>query len=390
MVRPGNGTYRSDDRAGEIPHAQRILPSDANQTKAIEELTALVRQYPADAAGHGNLALAHFYNRNMAKALEEQKSALVLTPHSMLQRSNFSMYALYAGDFEAATKEAKAILEEDPNSAQALRTLALAALGLGQNDLARQYYERLQESSTYGASIAATGLADLALYEGRLADAAKILENAIANDLSSKDAESASDRTAMLAITQTTMRKPFEALSSANQAASKSGEPGVLYRAAQVFIAVGQEARALQAAASLAQRLETEAQVYAKLIEGEVQINKGAPRKALNVLLDAQKQSDTWLGRFDLGRAYLDAKAYTEASSEFDVCLQRRGEATSVFLDDIPSYHVLPAVYYYQARDHDGLHSSGAAESYRIFLSIKEKGAGDPMVADARRQVATH
>jgi len=89
----------------------------------------------------------------------------------------------------------------------------------------------------------------------------------------------------------------------------------------------------------------------------------------------------------DLGRAYLDAGAFTEASSEFDACLNRRGEATSVFLDDIPSYHLLPAVYYYQGRARQGLGSAGAAESYQTFLDIKAKGAGDPLVGDARKRL---
>jgi eukaryotic-like serine/threonine-protein kinase len=56
-----------------------------------------------------------------------------------------------------------------------------------------------------------------------------------------------------------------------------------------------------------------------------------------------------------MGRAYLDAGAFTEASSEFDVCLKRRGEATSVFLDDVPRYHVLPA---YQGRAREGLNTT--------------------------------
>jgi len=51
-----------------------------------------------------------------------------------------------------------------------------------------------------------------------------------------------------------------------------------------------------------------------------------------------------------MGRAYLDAGAFTEASAEFDVCLKRRGEATSIFLDDVPSYHLLPAVIIIRAR----------------------------------------
>ena len=361
-----------------------------NQPKAMEELTALVSQYPADSAGHANLALAYFLGRDMNKALEEQKRALEITPHSVLQRVNYSMYALYAGDFDTAVKEAQAILQENPKFDQAFRTIALAELGLGHTTEAAENYEKLKAVSPYGESIAATGLADLAQYEGKLTDAENILEKAIKVDLAAKDAESATARTSMLALLQITLGKTQEAISSANRASADNKDPRVLYRSAQVYIAAGQDAKALQIVAPLSQRLESEPQAYAKLIAGEAQLKKGNARDALNSFQEAQKLADTWLGHFDMGRAYLDAGAFTEASSEFDVCLNRRGEATSVFLDDVPSYHLLPAVYYYQGRAREGLNSPGAAESYKTFLAIKEKGAGDPLVADAQRRLAAH
>jgi tetratricopeptide (TPR) repeat protein len=360
-----------------------------DQAKAIEELTVLVSQFPADTAGHANLALAYFYSRDMNKALEEQKRALLITPHSVLQRINYSMYALYAGDFDTAAKEAQSILEENPKFDQALRTSALAELGLGHTAEAQANYGKLQAVSSYGASIAATGFTDLALYEGRMADAAGILEKAIAADLAAKDRESAADLTATLALIQLTQGRTKEAVTSADKVSSRSKDPGVIFRVAQVYIGANQEVKALQLVAPLSQRLETEPQIYAKLIAGEAQLKKGNARDALSSFQEGQKLADTWLGHFDLGRAYLEAGAFTEASSEFDVCLKRRGEATSVFLDDVPSYHVLPAVYYYQGRAREGLNSPGAAESYRTFLAIKEKGAGDPLVADAQRRLAT-
>ena len=359
-----------------------------NLPKAMEELTALVSQYPSDTAGHANLALQYFLNRDIVKALEEQKRALAITPHSVLQRNNYSMYALYSGDFDTAAKEAQAILQENPKFDQALRTLAIAELGQGHDEEARQTYTKLQGVSAYGASIASTGLADLALYEGKLADATGILEKAIGTAETAKDVESAAESTATLAQVQFELGKVPQAVASAGKAAAGSKDLGVLYRAAQVYIAAGQEAKALELVAPLAQRLEAEPQVYAKLIVGEAQLKKGNARDSLNSFQEAQKLADTWLGHFDMGRAYLDAGAFTEASSEFDVCLKRRGEATSVFLDDIPSYHVLPAVYYYQGRAREGLNSPGAAESYKTFLAIKEKGAGDPLAADATKRLS--
>jgi hypothetical protein len=54
----------------------------------------------------------------------------------------------------------------------------------------------------------------------------------------------------------------------------------------------------------------------------------------------------------------------------------------------VPSYHLLPPVYYYQGRVREGLKSAGADDSYKAFLAIKEKGASDPLVADATKRLA--
>ena len=360
-----------------------------NHSKAVDELAKLVEQYPADTAGRANLAFARFQERDMAKALEEQRRVLAMLPHSVLQRSNLSLYALYAGDFDSAAREAHQVLQDNSTFEAGARTLALAKLAGGHIEEAQQEYAKLAAMSPRGVSMAATGLADLALYEGRLPDALGYLEKSIAMDLAAKDPDSVANNQAWLALTQVALNRPAEASATAAKAAAGSKDEGVLYRAAQVYLALGQEGRAMQLAASLAIRFETDPQVYAKLIAGEAQLKRGRPREGLNAFQEAQKLSDTWLGRLDLGRAYLDAGAFTEASSEFDVCLNRRGEATSVFLDDIPSYHLLPAVYYYQGRARAGLHSPGAAESYKTFLDIKAKGTGDPLVADARKRLNT-
>jgi eukaryotic-like serine/threonine-protein kinase len=359
-----------------------------NQEKATDELTALVKSYPADSAGRANLALARFFKRDMHGALEEQQSALAITPHSVQQRSNLSLYALYAGDFQTAAAQARQVLQENPSFETGLRTLALADLASGHVEEAKRDYARLETMSARGAAMARTGLADVALYEGRLSDAVRLLEKGIAADLAAKDSESAANNQATLALTEISLNQPGEAVLNAGKASS-SGDEGVLYRVAQTYLALGQESRAIQTVAPLARRLENEPQVYAKLVSGEAQLKKGNSREALNAFQEAQKLSDTWLGRLDLGRAYLALGAFTEASSEFDVCVSRRGEATSVFLDDLPSYHVLPAVYYYQGRAREGLGSAGATESYKAFLAIKEKNSDEPLVAETRKRLAT-
>jgi hypothetical protein len=90
-----------------------------------------------------------------------------------------------------------------------------------------------------------------------------------------------------------------------------------------------------------------------------------------------------------LGRAYLEASQFTEAHSEFEMCLRRKGEATAIFLDDFPSYRLFAPVYYYLGRSQEGLKSPAAKESYERFLKIKERAdRGDSLIEDARHRLA--
>jgi len=107
------------------------------------------------------------------------------------------------------------------------------------------------------------------------------------------------------------------------------------------MIGAGQAAAADVIAVEMDNRLENEPRIYAALLKGEAALAAGRSRDALTQFEAAQKLADTWLGRFSLGRAYLALGAYPEAASEFDRCLSRKGEATAVFLDDLPSYRLM-------------------------------------------------
>ena len=104
------------------------------------------------------------------------------------------------------------------------------------------------------------------------------------------------------------------------------------------------------------------------------------------MLTEANALLDTWIGHFDLGRAYLEAGAFTQADSEFDRCIKRRGEALSLFLDEEPTYGYFPPVYYYQGRVREALKSAGFAESYRAYLDIRGKSTEDPLLAEVRQR----
>src|SRR5260370_19198359 len=141
--------------------------------------------------------------------------------------------------------------------------------------------------SPCGDSMAETGLVDLALYEGRVGDAVGMLHREIIEHEADKDTDAAAYNQVTLAQTQLALNKPGEALAAAASAAGSKDE-GILYRVAQVYLATGQEPRALALAGPLGQRLETEPQIYAKLIAGGAQLKKGNAREAVNAFQQAQ------------------------------------------------------------------------------------------------------
>ena len=138
-------------------------------------------------------------------------------------------------------------------------------------------------------------------------------------------------------------------------------------------------------------KFDQQAQMFGQLLAGEAELKRRNARRAVEHFNAAQKIIDTWLGRDALGRAYLQAGEYTDAQTEFDACLRRKGEATTYLIDDIPTYRVMAPARYYMGLAQEGQGSAAAKaaalESFKAFLSIKEKGDEQGLVADARRRV---
>ncbi|HKW34170.1 MAG TPA: protein kinase [Candidatus Acidoferrum sp.] len=356
--------------------------------RALEQFKRLVELYPADSAGAANLAFAYFLLRDMPKALEYGQQAIDINPKNVPQRNNLGLYAMYAGDFATAIKEQHSVLQLNSSFERAYVGLALSQLAEGQPGQAVETYTHLQRVSVVGASFAAAGLADIALFQGRAGDAIGFLENGVSSDLDNKLAESAGLKLAILGQAQWLAGRTQQALAAADRALKTSSDDGVKYLAARVYLQVGRPQQASALAKELQGSLETDGQAYAKLIEGERELAHNQARNALQFFEEARRLSDTWMGRFDLARAYIQLNAFAEADAELETCLKRRGEATALFLDESPTYFLFPQVYYYLGRAQEGLKSPEAAESYKTFLNFKVSGDKDPLVVDAQRRVA--
>jgi tetratricopeptide (TPR) repeat protein len=351
--------------------------------KCVEEYTELVKQFPADNIGHLNLANCYMNLHNMSRALEEARHAVQISPRAALQHRALALIASYASDPQTAEREARAALQINPGYEHAYLPLAYAQILQGQLTQAAGTYRQLEKVSKLGASFCSAGLADIAVYEGRFAEAVKLLEAGITFDQRSENLY-APEKLATLAYVHLLQGQKRQALEAAERAVSSSKKTNIRFLMARIYAAAGETEKARALAAQLAADSHLEPQADAKLIEGAIALESGKPIEAIKIITEANQSLDTWPGRYDLGRAYLESGQFPEADSEFDSCIRRRGEALE--LDDGPTYAYFPPVYYSQGRVREGLKSPGAAKSFRTYLEIRGKAAEDPLLPDIRRR----
>jgi len=350
----------------------------------VKEYGDLIAKYSADAAARNNRALCLSKLRQMSKAVEDMQQLVKLLPNRALYRVNLATYAAYSGDAALAEQESRNALNQSP---WAMQSLALAQTLQNQLPQAAQTYRDLGKSEQLGPSYTASGLADLALYEGRFEEAARIFAEGAAADIAAKEPERGGAKLAALAYAELLRDRKPAAIAAADKALEVSQARTVRFLVARILVEAGEPQRAKRIAVSLGNDLQPEAQAYASIIDGMIALADGDNRNALRFMNDANTQLDTWIGHFELGRVYLKANQFLQADSEFDRCVNRRGEALSLFLDDDPTFGYFPAVHYFQGRVREGLKSTRAAESFAAYLALRGKSKDDPLVAELRKRV---
>jgi tetratricopeptide (TPR) repeat protein len=353
----------------------------------VQEYTQLVTRYPADRVGQNNLSICYTQLRNAPKALEAARRAVQIVPKGVGPRLNLAFISAFAGDFAGGEKEARTALSINPKAAQGYLVLAEAQLGQGQVENASQSYHQLESFGPDAASTATAGLADLAAYQDKHADAVSILKQGAAADLAAKNNDSAARKYLMLAHIEQLQGSQAAALADADKAVAQSQTASIEFLAASLYADAGELGKAEKQETALSSSLSSESQAYGKIVAGLIALKKKDTNEAIRQMNAANSLLDTWIGRFELGRAYLEAEAFTEADAEFDRCLKRRGEAIELFDDNVPTYEYFPPVYYYEGRAREGMKSAGFAEFYRSYLGIRGQSSDDPLVMDIRRRL---
>jgi len=352
--------------------------------KCVEEYSLLIEQYTYDGAARNNLALCSTHLRDWPTALEQMQQVVTILPGRALYRENLATYLSYAGDF--ATGEQEALVMDDPG-VFGLLALAFAQLGQGRVADARQTYERMGAIDELGASYMASGLGDIAMFEGRFSDAERRFGEGAGADLADNETFSAATKLAQVARARLLQGRTGPAVDAADEALATNADNKIRFLAARVFVEAGETDKAQAQADELANQFETEPRAYAKIIEAQLALKDGGAGRAVALLQEANTLLDTWIGHFDLGRAYLDAGRFPQADSEFDQCITRRGEVLALFLDEEPTWGYLPMAYYYQGRVREALNSAGFAEPYQTYLTMRGSSTEDPLVPEVRRRL---
>ena len=361
-----------------------------NQLRAIESYEQLVEKYPADTIGWNNLAVAYFFSRQFNKALEVGEELAQRLPDNPAFRTNYSLFAMYAGEFEVSRREAEAVLASNPDYFLAYLPVAMAASHAGDLDTAADNYAEMAKQNDRAASLANDGLADLALLRGDYAAAAELLNNVLPADEQAGNMQGALHKRLLRARALAGAQQHDAARAELAALGDATATLSLLLPQALLHVDLGENQRAEQIAADLAERLQAEDRAAAALMRGAIALAEQRLVDAVDALNTSITHADSWLARFYLGQAYSAAGYDAEALGEFERCLDRIGETTALFLDDVPSFNYSPAVHYWLGRSRQALGNIAEARNdYTYYLSLRVPEDQSPWTEDARQRLLT-
>ena len=326
-----------------------------NYAKAIDTYTEFLAKYPTDTSGHNNLAISYVNTLRFAEALDEGRAVMKLNPQRVLYHTNVALYAMYAGQFDVAAAEAKAVLAKDPSAHKAYLAQAAAAFAGGDAGAVEDAYARMAAAGPRGASLAALGAADFAIAEGRLRDAVDLLRDGIANDRATGNTTGQAAKQIALGDAYAGLGDRERVVAATQAALAASRNYPVVVAAAELLFRVGKTTEGRALINELETKLPAQPRAYARIVAAEQLLREKRHLEAIETLQAAQKVIDLWLGRYVLGLAYLEAGHPAEALAELESCMKRRGEATALFIDDMPTFRRIAALPSLLTRAQQGL-----------------------------------
>ena len=162
---------RRDDRTRAVSRHAALVPSiSGDYQQCVKEYSELHRPVAADVVGHNQVALCSSQLRDLRRRGRDEAGREAAAQAAALPRQPDAVRELRERLHDRG-EEARQV--EGPD-AYAMLALAFSQLGQGDLTRAKKTYEELAAMSGMGASLAASGLGDLASVEGRFSEAVRI------------------------------------------------------------------------------------------------------------------------------------------------------------------------------------------------------------------------
>jgi len=318
------------------------LINQRDYEKALDTYERLVEKYPADNVAHNNLAVAAFYAMDFNRALEVGRNVAGRFPNHSAFGANLALYAMYASRFDEAADVARKVIDIDPGNAYAHFVIAQTQAVGGDLTAAEGTYQKMTGLDQFAKSVAAEGIADLALYRGDISTALQTLDSAIAEEMSHGALNTAALKHVMRADAYLLSGDDEQAIAAARAALDiAANDPAVLVPAAIAYIQVAEFEQAESIIDTLSQGFSKSRRAYAEALRAQMASTQGDSETAIRAANAAIELADLWLIRLIRANVFLQANRLNDAEADLLVCQQRIGEGIAVFLNDRPSLRVL-------------------------------------------------
>ncbi len=318
------------------------LISQQDYAKALDTYERLVERYPADNVAHNNLAVAAFYAMDFGRALEVGREVASRFPDQSAYGANLSLYAMYASRFDEAAKVADQVLGVDPANAYANFVLAQAAAVAGDLALAETTYQKMMSLDQFATSVAAEGIADLALYRGDVDIALQTLDAAIESEMARGALSTVALKHVMRADAFLISGDNEQAMAATTAALEiEASDTAVVVPAAMTHIRLAEFEKAQAIIDTLSEGFSKTRRAYAEALRAQMASAQGDIETAIGAANASVELSDLWLTRLIRAEVFIQAERLSDAQADLAVCQQRTGEGIAVFLNDRPSLRVL-------------------------------------------------
>ena len=330
------------DRMGQLERLRTLGAyygiGSRNYEKAAETFRQLLEISPLEARALNNLAVVTFSLLDFQGALDAGRRALEVFPDSVLYRNNYALYAMYASDFETAKQQAEEVLERNPNYAMVYVPLAITSLVAGDYSQATEIYEAMQKVDLRGASIASMALADLAISTSDTEAAIRIINSGIEEDRRNQNTRLEAAKLLMLAEVNLASGN-LDAVHRILAAAESIGlDSARLMTVGHLMVEIGDIDGARRISAALSSKLGRDARAYSHVVEAECLASDHRFGDAVDELYSAFELADIWIGHVRLAEILVRAGHSFEGVEEFNRCVERLGEGSAIYLDDVPTF----------------------------------------------------